>query len=58
MGREDGVHADAVGQARPASFAYELGREADFRPMTQMENVNPLFFSKISLKLIQTFKNS
>jgi hypothetical protein len=51
-GCEAGVHAVAVGRARPASFACELGREADFQPMTRMENVNPLFFSEISLKLV------
>jgi hypothetical protein len=45
-----------AGRARPASFACELGREADFWSMTRMENVNPLFFSEISLKLIQTSK--
>jgi hypothetical protein len=39
-----------------ASFACELGCEANFWPMTQMENVNPLFFSEINLKLIQTSK--
>jgi hypothetical protein len=40
----------------PASFTCELGREADFRSMMRLENVNPLFFSEISLKLIQTSK--
>jgi hypothetical protein len=45
-----------AGQARLASFACEMGREADFWSMMRMENVNPLFFSEISLKLIQTSK--
>jgi hypothetical protein len=30
--------------------------EADFQPMTRMENVDPLFFSETSLKVIQTSK--
>jgi hypothetical protein len=50
------VELGHAGQARPATFTCELGCAADFWPMTRMENVNPLFFSKISLKLIQTFK--
>jgi hypothetical protein len=42
----DRSQAGAMGQARLASFACELGREADFQPMARMGNVNLLFFLK------------